>query len=115
MPDASQWTAGKAQQVAKGHYGFEARVRELPSYDDRNFLLTTQDRRRFVLKIALRDTGSQRDDFIREVMARLAGLPFPKLVPALAGDPSVELEAGVRARPITHLPGTGGQVVFPPG
>ena len=47
-----RFTEGDAARIAAERYGFEGTASALPSERDQNFLLTTTDGRRFVVKIA---------------------------------------------------------------
>lgn len=97
----------EAAHVAASGFGFEGSATELPSDRDRNFLLTSADGTRAVLKVAR--FGEDPEDLVFEnsIMASgvAAGLPLPETV----GPPlyEVEVEDGRKhqTRLITCLPG----------
>ncbi|MBC7185849.1 MAG: aminotransferase class III-fold pyridoxal phosphate-dependent enzyme [Calditrichaeota bacterium] len=106
------FSLGKAMELARELYGIDVTANELPSERDQNFLLTTANGEKFVLKIANLGASPQVLACQNEVMSRLAqeGIPCPHPLPTLRGQLMCEVpdEDGepLFVRLVTFLPGT---------
>ena len=95
-----------AQAIAEKYFGIQASAHELPSERDQNFLLTSRNGEKFVLKIANR--GEKRE--VLEAQNVMLGhleqrVSFcPRVVPALSGE-GIEVVEGQFVRVLSHLPG----------
>lgn len=107
-------SAARAIAIASEYYGLEVAATPLTSERDQNFLLTTGDGRRAVLKIANAVEDATVTDFqiraLEHIAAhRDAGLAVPEILPTLAGESDFRLELdGERhvTRLVTFLAGT---------
>lgn len=94
------FSASQARLLAAEHFGIEARASPLPSDRDQNFLLETEDRQRFVLKIANSSASSERIHFenqvIRTVGATIEPVSMPGPIRGIAGSDIVGVEANGR-------------------
>ena len=105
--DLPPFTEADAAALARELYGLDARVTPLPGEKDRNFLLTSARREKFVLKIA--NSGAARETLELEnaAMERLAAQGVegvPRVVPALDGG-AIASAYDHFARLLTYLPG----------
>jgi 4-aminobutyrate aminotransferase-like enzyme/Ser/Thr protein kinase RdoA (MazF antagonist) len=82
-----RFTEGDAARIAAERYGFEGTASALPSERDQNFLLTTTDGRRFVVKIANTTEDPGVVDLQNQALLHLAetapAVTLPRLVPTL--------------------------------
>ncbi|HVF22776.1 MAG TPA: phosphotransferase, partial [Pyrinomonadaceae bacterium] len=96
-----------AQAIAEKYFGIQASAHELPSERDQNFLLTSRDGEKFVLKIANR--GEKRE--VLEAQNAMLGhleekVSFcPRVVTARSGE-GIEVVEGQFVRVLSYLPGT---------
>lgn len=96
----------QAVRLAREHYGIDATAAPLPSERDQNFLLTTRDGERFVLKIANGTEERALLDAQNAAMAHVAPLGLcPNVVPTREGDAVVREPDGHFVRLVTWLPG----------
>jgi len=72
IPQRPNFTATDAANLARNLYNLNASAKELPSYDDQNFLLAEKSGERFVLKISNANEKREILDFQNRVMAHLA-------------------------------------------
>jgi Ser/Thr protein kinase RdoA (MazF antagonist) len=95
-----------ALAIAEKCFGIQASAGELPSERDRNFLLTSRDGERFVLKIANANETRVVIEAQNAMLEHLAErVEFcPRVVPAISGE-LVEVVAGHLVRVLTYLPG----------
>ena len=108
-----------AVHLAQELYGLRATATPLPSERDQNFLLDTESRERFVLKIAnaLGAPASALLELQNQAMAHLARhqVPCPRLVPTRTGDDMTEVRASTGkahlVRLLTYLPGAATRVL----
>ncbi len=109
-----RFTEDAAVRIAWERFGIEAGAAALPSERDQNYLLTTSDGRRFVLKIANTTEDPAVLDLQDRALVHMAAtspqLPLPRLVPAVDGalattaaDPSGRPHV---VRLLTWVPGT---------
>jgi 4-aminobutyrate aminotransferase-like enzyme/Ser/Thr protein kinase RdoA (MazF antagonist) len=85
------FTEAQAERIARDTYGLAVSARALPGERDRNFHLSTADRRHYVLKIVDVDSNPEALDCQLRVLQHLAeqdpALPVPRVLPtALGGD-----------------------------
>jgi len=67
--------------LLRSHFNIEADIKVLPGYQDRNFLISTSDGERYVLKLT---TGGQEYGFLQSqsrIQTVLAGKPYGKAIP----------------------------------
>ncbi len=109
---APKFTLGDAGRLAKELYGLNGKVDVLPSERDQNFLLTVDDGKRYVLKIANATEEHAMLDAQNQMMTHVAefGDLFPKLIASMRGE-SIETVSGVDGRThfvrlVTYLNGT---------
>ncbi len=94
QPRRPQVSPQSARQLAADHYGLRATARELPSYDDRNFLLEDSSGNRSILKVS---TADQRPavELQNSVLIHLQRQPvefqLPRVCPASGGSSLVEV------------------------
>lgn len=99
-----------AERTALDVFGIDGPASEMPSYDDRNFRIETEDRK-YTLKVSMRGERREILDLQDQVMQRLAGCSFavPQIVPTLEGERVSEVQGGdgerYLARLLTYLPG----------
>jgi 4-aminobutyrate aminotransferase-like enzyme/Ser/Thr protein kinase RdoA (MazF antagonist) len=83
------FTDAQAERIARDTYGLAVSVRPLPGERDRNFHLSTADRREYVLKIIDFNASPEATDCQLKVLAHLAeqdpGLPVPRVLPTVLG------------------------------
>jgi Ser/Thr protein kinase RdoA (MazF antagonist) len=95
-----------AQAIAEKCFGIQASAEELPSERDLNFLLTSRDGEKFVLKIANareeRVTLEAQNAMLRHLEERVEFCP--RVVPALSGE-EIEVVGDRLVRVLTYLPG----------
>jgi len=104
----------EAQAIAFDVFGLTGTARPLTSERDQNFLLSTAEGRRYVLKIANPAEDAAVAQFQAAALAHVArvdaGLPTPRVVPTRTGDLSTFLtrpgEGPRVVRMLTFLPGT---------
>ena len=98
--------------VLRERYGLAGELRPLLGERDQNCVVTTPDSGRFVFKVA----NAAEDPVVTDLQVRAllhlgsqnCPVPTPRVVPALDGSVSVEVEAGDRVyhcRVVTYLPG----------
>ena len=102
-----------AEAACAEHYGLRGATTPLPGERDRNFLLETQEGRRYVVKFSSPDEPGELLEFEAEMMARLGGDTdglVPAVVRARSGAGLVSYEDGEgkvhRMRIVDFLPGT---------
>ncbi len=108
MPNTSTpppFTTENAQDLALEHFKIKPlSIKELPSYEDRNFHLKTTDGKQFILKIMVLGTELEKIELEHLVMLQLNAtaynLQFPQPVPNQQGTD------------ITHLTASNGQIYF---
>lgn len=95
-----------AQAIAEKYFGIQASAHELPSERDQNFLLTSRDGEKFVLKIA--NAGEKRE--VLEAQNAMLGhlaerVSFcPRVAPARSGE-RIEVVEGQFVRVLSYVPG----------
>lgn len=112
LKHSPQFSTAEAVSLALKLYGFRASASPLPSERDQNFLLTTEEGRRFVLKIAngLEDRALLQAQ--NQAMTHLAARTdfCPRIVPTTRGKEIDEAESANGSkhfiRLVTYLPGT---------
>jgi 4-aminobutyrate aminotransferase-like enzyme/Ser/Thr protein kinase RdoA (MazF antagonist) len=77
-----QFTSEQAQAVLRDHWHLEGQLKPLASYQDQNFLLTTHDHQKYVLKIANEATPLEWLDLQNQLMHHLASSSIPQLIPS---------------------------------
>jgi|SRR6185503_10028575 len=102
-----KFDVASAGRIAEELFGLRATARVLPSERDQNFLMTTHEGAKFVLKIA---NGLESRELLEAQNAVLAHLETrvsfcPSVVPALNGE-LISTESGHLVRLVTYLPGT---------
>lgn len=108
-----QFSADEAAAIAAEHYGLTVRASPLTSERDQNFLLTTPDETRYVLKIANAAEDPQVADFQVQALKHIAAqgpsrVAVPRVVETRDGASHFALRAGDAthtARLVTHLDG----------
>lgn len=97
----------QAESLLAGHWGLSARVRQLDSERDLNFLVNNDGAPRFVLKVANALDSRRVVDLQQAMMRRLrdTAAPVPEVVLSVGGD-SVVTHDGHPIWLITLLPGT---------
>jgi Ser/Thr protein kinase RdoA (MazF antagonist) len=95
-----------AQAIAEKYFGIQASAHELPSERDRNFLLTSRDGEKFVLKIANRGEKREVVEAQNAILGHLAQkVSFcPRVVTAQSGE-GIEVVEGQFVRVLSYLPG----------
>lgn len=95
-----------AQAIAEKYFGIQASAHELPSERDQNFLLTSRDGEKFVLKIANRGEKREVLEAQNAMLEHLAGkVSFcPRVTPAQSGK-GIEVVEGQLVRVLSYLPG----------
>jgi Ser/Thr protein kinase RdoA (MazF antagonist) len=116
------FSAADAIALAEARYGINARAEPLPSYIDQNFLLTTDDGDRYVLKIANALEDEAVLDLQNKTMDHLARYASSDIAPRLFS--SLEHEDMVRVpgpdgalhlvRLLSYLPGQPMREISPP-
>ena len=112
-----EFSAGNAIDIARTHYGLNARAERLVSERDCNYRLDANDGRRYVLKIANAAEDPLVTDFQVQALMHIAhfaaakALPVevPAIVPALDGSASIAVDSGQGthvARVVTWVDGT---------
>lgn len=95
-----------AQAIAEKYFGIQASAHELPSERDRNFLLTSRDGEKFVLKIA---NQHEKREVLEAQNAMLGHVGetvsfCPRVVRARSGE-GIEVVEGQFVRVLSYLPG----------
>ena len=95
-----------AQAIAEKYFGIQASAHELPSERDQNFLLTSRDGEKFVLKIANRGEKREVLEAQNAMLGHLKGkVSFcPRVVTAGSGE-GIEVVEGQFVRVLSYLPG----------
>ncbi|MFN2405724.1 MAG: phosphotransferase [Pyrinomonadaceae bacterium] len=95
-----------AQAIAEKYFGIQASAHELPSERDQNFLLTSRDGEKFVLKIANRGEKREVLEAQNAMLGHLAQkVSFcPRVVTARWGE-GIEVVEGQFVRVLSYLPG----------
>ena len=95
-----------AQAIAEKYFGIQASAHELPSERDRNFLLTSRDGEKFVLKIANRGEKREVLEAQNAMLGHLEGRASfcPRVVAARSGE-RIEVVEGQFVRVLSYLPG----------
>ncbi|TDO45705.1 4-aminobutyrate aminotransferase-like enzyme [Kribbella sp. VKM Ac-2527] len=122
LEDPPQVGMVAAAEVLRSRYGIEAELRMLRSERDRNFLAITADRRELVLKVS--NSGddpaqiAMESAAMRHVEQTDPGLPIPRILPAIDGEPVVLVKApdgrSHQVRVMTVMPGDVGDLVALP-
>jgi 4-aminobutyrate aminotransferase-like enzyme/Ser/Thr protein kinase RdoA (MazF antagonist) len=122
LEDPPQVGLVAAAEVLRTRYGIEAELRMLRSERDRNFLAITVDGRELVLKVS--NSGddpaqiAMESAAMRHVEQTDPGLPIPRILPAIDGEPVVLVEASDgrshQVRLMTVMPGDVGDLVALP-
>lgn len=101
-------SAAEAEAIGRDGFGIAVRAAALPGERDRNFLLTSADGGRHVLKIANPAEPVAVTDLQTRALLHVAavdpGLPVPRVVPTRDGAPMLHHRAGV-VRVLTYLTG----------
>jgi Ser/Thr protein kinase RdoA (MazF antagonist) len=99
--------APQAAEAIQACYALSGELTRLPGEADDNFLLRTQDARRYVVKFA-----HQRADpavvgvqvrVLRHIESAAPGLPVPRVAPAVDGQPWTVVPAGPLAGRVVHV------------
>ncbi|WP_341960667.1 aminotransferase [Pseudomonas sp. RC10] len=93
-------TPDQAAELLSVHYGLVGSLKELGSQQDRNFLLDTNEGRRFVLKICRGDYATAELAAQHATLRHLGAHPdlrVPGVVPAVSGDDILSVEVGGNA------------------
>ena len=107
----SRLADGKVAGLVEQHFGRSGELAALPGYCDQNFLLTTENGERFIVKIG---GGSESMREIRHQNAALAllsvgGFPVPRVIENLEGDDLTRVadsgNSNLQLRLLTFLPG----------
>jgi len=109
LQQAPRYTLDDAARVARMLYGVDATATTLPSERDQNFLLTTSDGPRFVLKIANATEDAAMLEAQNAAMAHVSayGGRCPRVVASTSGASIVRIpESSHLARLVTFVPGT---------
>ena len=99
--------APEAAEAVRARFGLVGEFTRLPGEADDNFLLQTADGRRYVVKVAhlradLRVVGVQ-VRVLRHIESAAPGLPVPRVVPAVGGQPwAVVADGPLRGR-LVHV------------
>ncbi|MDJ0840964.1 MAG: aminotransferase class III-fold pyridoxal phosphate-dependent enzyme [Acidobacteriota bacterium] len=93
-PRVPKFSDADAVLFAREYYGLEAESRQLPSYIDNNFALTTTTGEKFVLKIANTHATESLLDFQNQVMERItaAGVTCSRVRKSLTGKAIIPVE-----------------------
>jgi 4-aminobutyrate aminotransferase-like enzyme/Ser/Thr protein kinase RdoA (MazF antagonist) len=103
----------RLRSLASDHYSLRGTWRSLSSERDQNFLVTSADGQRFILKVANRDESSETVDFHTGALGHLVeqnpGLPVPRVIENVSGGPFVDLRIDDDTRHsvylLSYLPG----------
>src|SRR3954468_17368107 len=92
MHNTQELILADAERVAREHYRRRGRAIALTSERDQNFLINDADHGAIVLKIANALEERTLLEAQQQAMERLAqrGVPVPRVVPALDGEPLIE-------------------------
>jgi Ser/Thr protein kinase RdoA (MazF antagonist) len=106
------FSESRLAEIAAAHFGIRGALKRLHGERDQNVRITDAEGRQYVLKISGAGEDPRVVDFQVRALAHIAerdpGLPVPRLVPALSGDPVIRMEAGqdvFLVRLMTYLPG----------
>ena len=92
---------GQAREIAATHFGVEGASATLPSDRDQNFIIETEDGRRFVLKISNAMASEKRVRFenqaIQAIGDAIQPVSTPRPVRGIAGSDTVEIRANDRS------------------
>ncbi len=106
------FSLSEAKDLAKAWFGVAGTARELPSERDQNFLLTTQDGNKYILKIANPGDEKVLLDFQNKAIEYISSQGKGEIVPALLstkdGETIKEIEKDMEkfyVRLLTFLPG----------
>ena len=111
LDHAPSLSVGDAERVARERYGRRGRARALTSERDQNFFIDDAERGPIVLKVANALEERPLLEAQQQAIDRLAqrGLPVPRVVPAVNGEPLVETLGEDETRyftwAVTPLPG----------
>ncbi|WP_310991159.1 aminotransferase class III-fold pyridoxal phosphate-dependent enzyme [Aequorivita marina] len=111
----SKTTPQEASQLAKNNYNLTAKATKLEGYEDENFLLKTDDAKKFLLKItsisATKSTSDYKEqlDFQVKILEHLShkklGFQTSAVIAGNSGNSLVELGDNKWARLLTWIPG----------